>query len=55
MHTTMRYLIPLLAAAAAFQPGLAAAHHEGVVGTEAWAGLAAALVIGLTLVLRRRR
>ncbi len=52
---TKRFPIPLIAAVATFAPGLAAAHHEGVTGTEAWAGLAVALAVGLAVVTCRRR
>ena len=50
-----RFLIPLIAATAIMSPGLAAAHHEGSTGTEAWAGLAVAATVAITLVIFRKR
>lgn len=50
-----RFLTPLGAAAAAFTPSLALAHHEGITGAEPVAGLAVALVIGVALVFYAKR
>ena len=50
-----RFLIPLIAATATMSPGLATAHHEGITGTEAWAGLAIAATIAIALVIFRKR